>query len=130
MNKTLALHHVCLPVSDLNRSELFYEKILKLKKCWTFTLAKEHAKQLYNIDDDCCFSTFDCSPGKLELCHAPSVDVKPVPGQHFALSLSDRRLFLEHLKKDAIPLFDISREGRHIVFIKDPDGHLIELKEG
>lgn len=122
------LHHVCLRVADLGRSEVFYAGRLKLKKLWEFRLQAEHAQVLFGLPRDCDFVVYDCPPGRLELFTTPGEQAADPLGQHWCLLVSERDALAEALKREGIPSREIVREDRRIVFVQDPDGHWLELK--
>lgn len=123
------LHHICLPVADLARSSEYYEKVIGLKPLWTFVLQAEHAKVLFNINCDCRFAVYQCGDqGRLELFSAPDITINPGLGQHYCLVVNNRANIVNRLNESGYDIRSVIRENREIVFVTDPDGHLLELK--
>ncbi len=122
------LHHVALPVSDLRASQDFYCRRLGFRRLWAFTLAREHARELFAIEGQCRFITLEGGWGRLELFSSRGLRPRPVPGQHVCLLVSDRGRLLRDLRNCGVRVHTIRREGSEIAFVRDPDGHLLELK--
>jgi len=130
MSEKICLHHVCLRVSSLKQAEIFYSGFLGLKKLYEFTVSAEHAQILFNITEDCHFVSFECPDGGgLEIFSCSSA-ISAVPvGCHVCLGVIERESLLEELRQANVTIREVSREGRKIVFVLDPDDNLIELKE-
>ncbi len=123
------LHHVALPVTDLNQAHHFYGDLLGLKQLWRFILKADDAASVYGINQDCHFVTYGCGDEPcLELFSWPGLSVTHGAGHHFCLLVQDRDQLLKRLEKEPWPCRILEREGKSIVFISDPDGYLVELK--
>ncbi len=129
MESNLNLHHVCIRVSNLRKSEVFYQGFLGLEKLREFTVAAEDAQTLLNISQECHFMDFAAGPGRLEIFTTTGAMPLPAPGNHFCLALTNREKLLQRLIEANITVRETMREGRQIVFIHDPDNNVLELKE-
>ncbi|MCK5243308.1 VOC family protein [bacterium] len=130
MSEKSYLHHICLCVSNLRQSEVFYEGFLGLRKQYEFIVTEEQAQILFNIPAECQFISFECPDGGgLEIFTA--VDAMPTssPGSHFCLAVTNREALLERLRMANVEIRELAREDKKVVFIADPDDNLIELKE-
>ncbi len=125
----MGLHHVALPVVDLDKAHYFYAELLGLKRLWDFVLKAQEAKVIYDLEQDLHFVTYGCEDRPcLELYSAAGLPVSAGAGRHFCFWVRDRDRLLERLKQHRWPWRTLVREGRTIVFVKDRDGHLLELK--
>lgn len=117
--KISKLLHAALLVNDLARAKQFYEGVLGLKE-----------KSRHNFD----FEGVWYELGGNELHLMVVADPLPPAGQrprrdfHVAFLIDDYAAVKAHLVKLGIPF----REGRHglpQLFVRDPDGNLIELQQ-
>jgi catechol 2,3-dioxygenase-like lactoylglutathione lyase family enzyme len=130
MSEKRYLHHICLRVSNLKQSEVFYEGFLGLRKQYEFVVTEEQARILFNIPAECQFISFECPDGGgLEIFTAVDAMPKSSAGCHFCLAVADRETLLEKLKLANVEIRELAREDKKVVFITDPDNNLIELKE-
>jgi catechol 2,3-dioxygenase-like lactoylglutathione lyase family enzyme len=122
------LHHVCVRVVDPARAEAFYTGLLGLERLWEFTLTAAEARLLYGLDRPCRMTAYAGMQGRLETCCAEGSVFAPLPGQHAAWVVPDRDDLVERLRRAGVPLRELTREGRRLVFCSDPDGNVWELK--
>ena len=117
-----ALHHVSLLISDLARSQKFYQEVLGL------SLIKRPDLKF----DGLWFALCDDASQQLHLLlladNIPSRTLPEHVGRdgHFALLVDELSVYIEMADKAGIP-YTMSRSGRDAVFLRDPDGNGIEL---
>lgn len=136
--------HVGITVSDLERSVEFYEKVFGFT-CRNRTRFDEKflgaAPTLYRLENTVANVAFMVSPNGITLemfQFIPDLPKKEnIPWNlpaytHIALEVPDLITFAKHLKDcnvefcmDVMPRFD----GGHWVFVRDPDGNMIEVME-
>ncbi|MCD4812227.1 VOC family protein [bacterium] len=130
MGEKIYLHHVCLHVSKLNQSEIFYNGFLGLKKLDAYTVPAEYAKTLFDIQAECRFISFECPEGGgLEIFSTDQSLPHAQGASHFCLGVSQREKLIETLRAANVTIREIAEGDRKVVFILDPDDNLIELKE-
>lgn len=114
------LLHTALLVSDLQRARQFYGGVLGLKE-----------KPRQNLDFDGAW--YDLGENELHLMVVPDVllpaEQRPRRDYHVALLIDDHEAAKAHFTALGIP-FREGRRGFPQLFVRDPDGNLIELQQG
>jgi glyoxylase I family protein len=117
--KIEGLHHAGFLVSDINRSAAFYEGILGLRP-------------LPRPDFGFPGRWYDLGEQQLHLMQSeviPGQSDQPNFDRHVALSVSDVAGAAEELERAGVFVARGSgRGGRPQLFIRDPDGNMIELR--
>ena len=123
------IHHLTLLVTDLNRSLAFYRNVLGLRL----------VKQTVNDDDRSArhfiFGDADGRPGTLITClEYPDLDEGKVgrgSTHHFALSVESQAelsAWKQYLDEKGIPTTEVmDREDFKSIYLRDPDGHIVEI---
>ena len=120
MGLKIAAHHMSFPVSDLERSQHFYESVLGLD-----SIPRPDMGALRGI----WYAAGAC---EVHLIETPSgADVGSAPpslnpmARHAAFSVADYDDTLAHLESHDLTIVE-SRGGVQM-WVCDPDGHIIEL---
>lgn len=123
------IHHITLLVKDLNRSAAFYRNLLGMRL----------VRQTVNEDDRSArhfvFGDAEGRPGTLITClEYPDLDEGKVgrgSTHHFALSVdseAELHAWKQYLEEKGIPTTDVlEREGSRSIYLRDPDGHIVEI---
>jgi catechol 2,3-dioxygenase-like lactoylglutathione lyase family enzyme len=123
------LHHVTLLVADVERSLAFYMNVLGLRL----------VKQTVNDDDQSArhfiFGDAEGKPGTLITClEYPDLDEGTVgrgSTHHFALAVegeAELAAWRDYLTSRGIPTTDVmERTGFKSIYLRDPDGHIVEI---
>ena len=126
------IHHVTLLVKDLNRSVAFYRNVLGMRL----------VKQTVNDDDKSArhfiFGDAEGRPGTLITClEYPDLDEGKVgrgSTHHFALSVEsveELAAWKGYLEGRGIPTTEVmEREDFRSIYLRDPDGHIVEIAAG
>ena len=138
--KVRSLSHAGLTVSNFENAVKWYHETFG---CWLISeqiLEKEQVKELYNlygVKDATVRLGFLRFPkgGVIEIFEfTPSLPSEPIewnrPGPtHITLDVKGIQNYYEHLKAKGIYFFSMPQDtdGNEWVFLKDPDGNLIEL---
>ena len=119
--KIAQLNHVALHVADVEESVRFYGTVLQLRSiprpafrfpgAW-FRLGED--QELHLIGE------------RAEPVHSHN------RGNHFALAVDDLNAWEQHLTELGVPHFPrkLRPDGAEQLFLRDPDGHFVELVAG
>lgn len=112
--------HTALLVSDVNRAEAFYDRILQLPKVerpfnYGGTWYQLAEMQLHLIEDS-GFTASLPNPNKLG------------GNPHVAFGVEDLQSVRSQLEKLDYP-YQMSASGRQALFVQDPDGNVIEITQ-
>ena len=127
---TFRVHHTMLPVADLDRSIDFYTRLLGMK------VKERHANDARKTDVGLVGYGATAAAPFLELTQAigdqAPARVTPL-NAHIAIDVSDLRKLCAVLEKERVTFvraFKTRGDGKGFsTWIKDPDGHEIELAE-
>ena len=136
--------HVGITVSDLDASVKFYEEVFGFT-CRNRTSFDEkflaQAPNLYKLTETTANVAFMSTPNGIVLEMFQFTPALPDHGQfawnrpcytHICLTLEDLPEFAKHMKAHNVEfcMEVLERwDGGHWVFVKDPDGNLIEVNE-
>jgi catechol 2,3-dioxygenase-like lactoylglutathione lyase family enzyme len=115
--KVTQLNHVAVHVADLEASHRFYEQVLGLSRIPR--PAFDFPGTWYRLGHD----------QELHLIARPVEGDATPRERHFALKVNDLDAFASHLERQGVAYRGPSPrpDGARQVFVRDPDGHVIEL---
>ncbi len=112
--------HTTILVSDLSKAQYFYETILGL----------ERAERSLNFPG----VWYEIADYQIHLILNQDYKVTPINSEkwgrnpHIALGVNNLENTISHLQNHQHP-FQLSGSGRPSLFLKDPDGNIIEITE-
>jgi len=137
---TPTAHHYGITVSDLDESLAFYRDVLGLDVLSEFEVAGEAFEDATAVDGaSASFAHLDAGGARLELvAYDPAGDdvrggmVNDTGGTHVGFSVPDLDAFADDLPDDVETLAPGPRttsSGTTIMFVRGPDGELVEVLE-
>jgi len=130
-------HHFAVTVSDLDRAVDFYRDVLNLDVLTRFSVGGEAFETGVGIDDASAdFAHMDAGDTRVELVeYTPEgdaiaeSDLNQPGGTHLGLEVDDLDAVYESLPDDIDPIAPPQKteSGTRIMFVRDPDGTLVEL---
>jgi catechol 2,3-dioxygenase-like lactoylglutathione lyase family enzyme len=132
-------HHVGVTVSDLDRAVEFYRDVLDLEVLARFSVGGEAFAAGVGIEGASAdFAHLDAGDARLELVSYTPEDTAREDAQlnqpgatHVGLSVDDLDAVYEGLPDDVEPISEpqTTESGTTIMFVRDPEGNLVELLE-
>lgn len=132
-------HHFAVTVSDLDRAVAFYRDTLGLDVLSEFTVGGDAFATGVGIDGASAeFVHLDAGDARIELVEyspegeaAAETDLNQPGANHLGLEVEDLDAVFADLPEDVETLAEpqTTESGTRILFVRDPDGTLVELLE-
>jgi|SRR5581483_9059475 len=129
-----SFHHVCLSVTDRERSVNFYNQLdfeqVHLWEADDKSLTITHLKNGNMFLELFCYKGYQAAPKSI---HSTKTDLPVIGTKHFGLRVDSIEAAREDLAGKGVVSKDIEitqgRTGPRYFFIEDPDGILVEIAE-
>lgn len=135
----LSAHHVGLTVTDLEATLAFYRDVLDLSVADRFSVGGEAFADAVGVEEARAdFAHLEADGIRLELVEydpeardAPATALNQPGAAHVGLSVDDLDAFYVSLPEDVPTISDprTTESGTRILFLRDPEGNLIEVLE-
>ena len=132
-------HHVGITVSDLDRAVEFYRDVLGLDVLARFSVGGEEFATGVGVDGASAdFAHLDADGARVELVEyapegedATGSDLNQPGAKHLGLEVADLDGFYEGLPEDVATISEpqTTESGTRILFVRDPEGNLVEILE-
>ena len=124
----MVLEHVALVCGSKENSDKFYEKLLGLTKINSKILPRELSRQIFDLDSELQVINYadDTTRFEIFINSKESSDVKRI--EHVCLEIEDMEAFIKKCHAMEAEILQIQKEDKLLVFIKDFDGNLFEIK--
>ena len=124
----MVLNHIALVCSSEENSDKFYEKILGLKKMETKIIPSTLSKQIFNLDTELKIVNYANDNIRFEIFIDKKKSVMDKRAEHVCLEVADLKGFLVKCKSMGVLVKQIPKGDAFLIFIKDYDGNLFEIK--
>ncbi|TKX57187.1 VOC family protein [Halorubrum sp. SS7] len=116
--------HTCLNVADADRTADWYVDALGFERSWEFTVADGDTRNVYVADGNGVEFQLSDTPGE-----EPSADGDRY--DHVAVGVDDVDAAFADIDHHGVveAPTDHPEAGARVAFVKDPDGHVVELIE-
>jgi catechol 2,3-dioxygenase-like lactoylglutathione lyase family enzyme len=123
------LNHVGLVSSSREKSDRFFSGLLEMERIKSSPLSAELAEQLFGIGQD--FELLHYGKGDLlvEVFVPSRSELAPHRMSHLCLEVADRSALLEKCAAMGVSVTEAPKGDSVVVFIKDYDGNLFEIKQ-
>jgi len=123
----MKLEHIALSVSDYKEIEKFYTNILGMKQIKNFVLRKDLAANIFGINEE--INVFLLQKDKVVFEIFIKTEYSKQAFDHVCISIKNREEFINKAMINGYIVIRIEREIFDLIFIKDKDGNIFEIKE-
>ena len=123
----MKLAHIALSVSDYKEIEKFYTNVLGMKQIKTFVLRKDLAANIFEINEE--ITVFLLQKDRVVFEIFITTEYRKQAFDHVCISIKNREEFINKVLLKEYKVIRIERELFDLIFIKDKDGNIFEIKE-
>lgn len=124
----MILRHVGLTCSSEENADTFYADLLGLTKSEPKLLSRELVKAIFNLDSELAMVNYQNEDIHFEVFITAQIINKTNRIDHTCLEIADLEGFLEKCRRLNVEVARIPRGEKMLIFIRDFDGNLFELK--
>ena len=125
----MRLKHVALVCSSEKRCDKFYKNLLGLKKTGKKNIPSTLSKQIFNIDSEYKIINYANNAVHFEIFISSAKNQMEKKIDHVCLEVGDAKTFLDRCRSSGITINQIEKDDKSLIFIRDDDGNLFEIKE-
>lgn len=116
--------HICLNVADADEAADWYEQNLDFERSWEFTTPDGDTRNLYVADENGVELQLSDTEGEETFDEGTAYD-------HLAVKVDDVDAAFDRIENHGVveEPTDQDAAGARTAFIRDPDGHTVELVE-
>ena len=126
----MKLHHAAVACQSEENADRFYGGVLGLKRIKTSKAGKDLIQQIFDIPLECQFIFYANENIGIEVFIIPPKKQKGLRIEHLCMEVDDREAFIATCRAGGVEVKEIPRGENMLVFIKDYDGNIFEIKGG
>jgi catechol 2,3-dioxygenase-like lactoylglutathione lyase family enzyme len=123
------LNHVALVCSSEEKSDRFYKDVLDLEKLQSKVVSSDLSKKIFNLDNEYQVINYGDENIRFEIFISERSDFVEKRLSHVCLNIKNMSLFLKRCAENQVDIIKIPKGDNILVFIKDYDDNLFEIKE-
>lgn len=123
----MKLEHIALTISDPEEVKNFYKNILGMREVKAFVLEKSLAYDIFGLDEEASVFLLEKDNLSLEIFVKQETNRQSL--NHICLAVNDREILFRKAKQNDYECIRIERETYDLIFIKDKNGNIFEIKE-
>ncbi len=127
MDESIKIAHIALQYKDKKKAEIFFCKILGLNKEKWFTLLAGMANLIFNINRDVDVILYSDNNVLFEIFFTEKET--NVTYEHICLNVENKEEIINLCNKYGVEIKNIKKENKELLFIKDFNGYIYEIKE-
>ncbi|MEA1898252.1 MAG: VOC family protein [Bacteroidota bacterium] len=122
----MELAHIALSVSDYKEIEKFYTNVLGMKQIKNFVLKKGLAANIFGINEE--ITVFLLQKDKVVFEIFITTENRKQAFDHVCISIKNREEFINKVLLNGYRVIRIEREIFDLIFVKDKDENIFEIK--
>ena len=126
----MILSHVGLTCGSEENADRFYKDLLGLEKSESKTLPASLSKSIFNIDSELVIINYLGQDVHFEIFITVGSIRNPRQIEHLCLEIGDLNEFLNKCNILGVEVAQIPKGDKTLIFVKDFDGNLFEIKQG
>jgi catechol 2,3-dioxygenase-like lactoylglutathione lyase family enzyme len=123
------LNHVALVCSSEEKSDRFYKDVLDLEKLQSKVISSDLSKKIFNLDNEYRVIDYGDENIRFEIFISERSDFAEKRVSHVCLNIKGMSLFLQRCAENQVDIIKIPKGDNILVFIKDYDENMFEIKE-
>ena len=127
--RTMRLHHAAVVCRSEENADRFYQGVLGLKRMKSSNAGKDLIQQIFDIPLECQFVFYGNENIGFEVFIHSQKTRKSRHFEHLCLELENRDAFMAKCRAHGLEVREIPKGETMLVFIKDYDGNIFEIKE-
>ncbi len=120
--------HTGLVCSSEEMADRFYQELLGLEKLNVKTLPAELSRSLFKQDVDLTMINYANTEIHFEIFISAKRDTIESPISHTCIAVNGRDSFVQRCRTAGVDVIEVPKGDAMLVFIKDFDGNLFEIK--
>ena len=125
----MRMHHAAVVASSVEKADRFYQGILGLEQIKSFVLAEELGEKIFGISEECRMVYYDNGQLAVEVFIIDSNKALAAPYVHLCIEVNGREGFIGRCESEGLMVSRVPKGDSRLVFVKDFDGNLFEIKE-
>lgn len=121
------LNHIALQYSNRKKAEIFFDRILKIKKESEFSVSPNLAFSIFGMEKEVEVIVFGNDKIKFEVFI--SNEQKKFSYEHICLNIPNKEEFVATCKNYGIQPIFVKKGDKELLFIRDFENYLYEIKE-
>jgi catechol 2,3-dioxygenase-like lactoylglutathione lyase family enzyme len=126
MTQKTILQHVAINYKDKEKADIFFTKVLDLKLQKSFSLTHELSKQIFDTFEQVDVFVYGDNFTIFEVFITQKI-VKHA-FEHVCIKVNDKKEFIEKCKNYGLEPYQINKDEKQLLFVKDFSGNLYEIK--
>ncbi len=120
------LNHIALQSTSIEKSDLFFSKILGIPKIREFKLSKELSEKIFDLPTEVTVCVYDNEKCKFEVFITKKK--QNFSFNHVCIEINNREELIKKCKLNNLEVRLVEKKDKTLLFIKDFFGNIYEIK--